>query len=134
VFWECGGVPPLLKSILKSKIVVFRDPSGHSYRMPEPATSWPHAPKHQLLEDGAYFVTASTYLKAHHFRTPQRLDVLQRGLLTVARDFCWELEAWAVFRIIITSLLIPGILQESQAACRKCWAYFTAGRLAGSIG
>jgi len=65
--------------------------------MPEPATSWPHAPKHQLLEDGAYFVTASTYLKAHHFRTPQRLDVLQRGLLTVARDFCWELEAWAVF-------------------------------------
>ena len=43
------------------------------------------------------FVTAGTYLKAHHFRTPQRLDVLQRGLLTVARDFSWELETWAVF-------------------------------------
>jgi len=65
--------------------------------MPEPATHWPHAPKHRLSESGAYFVTAGTYLKAHHFRTPQRLDVLQRGLLTVARDFSWELEAWAVF-------------------------------------
>lgn len=38
-----------------------------------------------------------TYLKAHYFRTPQRLEVLQRGLLTVTRDFRWELEAWAVF-------------------------------------
>jgi putative transposase len=53
--------------------------------------------RHQLSESGAYFVTAGTYLKAHHFRTPQRLDVLQCGLLTVARDFSWELEAWAVF-------------------------------------
>jgi putative transposase len=65
--------------------------------MPEPATPWPHAPSHQLSENGTYFVTAGTYLKAHYFRTPQRLDVLQRGLLTIARDFSWELEAWAVF-------------------------------------
>jgi putative transposase len=66
-------------------------------RMSAPATPWPHAPAHHLSEVGAYFVTAGTYLKAHHFRTPQRLDVLQRGLLIVARDFSWELEAWAVF-------------------------------------
>jgi REP-associated tyrosine transposase len=65
--------------------------------MPEPATPWPHAPTHQLSENGAYFVTVGTYLKAHHFRTSKRLDVLQRGLLTVARDFLWNLEAWAVF-------------------------------------
>jgi len=65
--------------------------------MPEPAMPWPHAPTHQLSEQGSYFVTAGTYLKAHHFRTPQRLDVLQRGLLSVARNFGWELEAWAVF-------------------------------------
>jgi putative transposase len=65
--------------------------------MAEPAMPWPHAPKHQLSESGSYFVTASTYLKAHHFRTPQRLEVLQRGLLTITRDFSWELEAWAVF-------------------------------------
>jgi putative transposase len=65
--------------------------------MPDPAASWPHAPAHQLSENGTYFVTAGTYLKAHHFRIPRRLAVLQRGLLTVARDFSWQLEAWAVF-------------------------------------
>lgn len=65
--------------------------------MPEPTMPWPHAPTHQLSENGTYFITAGTYLKAHYFQTPQRLDVLQRGLLTVARKFGWELEAWAVF-------------------------------------
>ncbi len=66
-------------------------------RMPELPVPWPHAPAHQLSENGTYFITGTTYLKAHHFRTPQRLGVLQRGLLTVARDFCWQPEAWAVF-------------------------------------
>ncbi len=65
--------------------------------MPERETSWPHAPTHQLAETGTYFVTAATYDKEHHFRTRDRLDVLQRGLLTVAQDFGWQLEAWAVF-------------------------------------
>jgi len=57
---------------------------------------WPHAPLHQLSTRGTYFVTASTYLKAHHFRGKQRLSVLDRGLLTVAWDFNWQLDAWAV--------------------------------------
>lgn len=65
--------------------------------MPAPRTPWPHAPLHQLSERGAYFVTASTYLKAHHFCGVNRLAVLHRGLLTVARDFGWRLEAWSVF-------------------------------------
>ena len=65
--------------------------------MPAPKTPWPHAPTHQLAERGAYFVTASTYGKAHHFRGAQRLRVLHRGLLTVAEKFGWQLEAWAVF-------------------------------------
>ncbi len=82
---------------LRWKIVVFQAYHGQSHTMPEPATPWPHAPTHQLSESGAYFVTAGTYLKAHRFRTRQRLDVLQRGLLTVAYDFSWELEAWAMF-------------------------------------
>jgi putative transposase len=56
----------------------------------EPRTPWPHAPLHQLSQRG-------TYLKAHHFRGRKRLRVLHRGLLTVARDFGWHLEAWAVF-------------------------------------
>src|SRR5881396_89629 len=64
---------------------------------PESPMPWPHAPTHQLSEAGTYFVTAGTYLKAHYFRTSARLDVLQRELLTVARNFSWELEAWAVF-------------------------------------
>jgi putative transposase len=65
--------------------------------MPEPKTPWPHAPVHQLSVQGTYFVTASTYTKAHHFRGRDRLQVLNRGLLTVAQDFGWTLEAWAVF-------------------------------------
>ncbi len=58
---------------------------------------WPHAPTHLLDATGIYFVTASTHLKQHHFRSPARLDVLQRGLLTVTHDFGWRLEAWAIF-------------------------------------
>ena len=32
-----------------------------------------------------------------HFRGAPRLRVLQRGLLTVAKKYGWQLEAWAVF-------------------------------------
>ncbi len=66
-------------------------------RRPTPPTPWPHAPTHQLAESGPYFVTVGTYQKLPHFRTRQRLDVLHRGLLSVARDAGWAVEAWAVF-------------------------------------
>ena len=65
--------------------------------MPETKTAWPHAPTHQLSQRGTYFVTSATCGKAHHFRGAKRLRVLQRGLLTVAEKFGWQLEAWAVF-------------------------------------
>ena len=65
--------------------------------MVEPKISWPHAPTHQLSARGTYMVTASTYLKAHHFRGSKRLGVLHRGLLTMSEKFGWRLEAWAVF-------------------------------------
>lgn len=94
---ECGGAAPLLRKHSQTKIVVFPCSFDHSYPMPKPAPPWPHAPVHQLSENGTYFVTAGTYFKAHYFRTSQRLEVLQCGLLTVTRDFCWELEAWAMF-------------------------------------
>jgi len=58
---------------------------------------WPHGPLHCLSSSGTYFVTAGTYGKSHHFREKTRLDVLHRGLLTVASEFDWQLEAWAVF-------------------------------------
>jgi putative transposase len=68
-----------------------------SYISAVPEIPWPHAPTHQLAEGGTFFVTAGTYLKAHHFRERRRLGVLHRGLLTVARDFGWHMEAWSVF-------------------------------------
>jgi len=63
--------------------------------MPEKPIPWPHAPEHRLSVRGTYFVTAGTYLKQHHFRGGERLLVLHRGLLTAAREFGWQLEAWA---------------------------------------
>jgi len=65
--------------------------------MPDEQIPWPHAPTHQLSEAGTYFVTAATYLKAHHFPGADRLGVLHRGLLKLAHEFGWQLEAWAVF-------------------------------------
>jgi putative transposase len=94
---ECGSALPAFDALLEKKSVVFHPQHHHCHAMPKPATPWPHAPTHQLSENGIYFVTAGIYLKAHYFRAPQRLAVLQRGLLTVARDFYWQLEAWAVF-------------------------------------
>ena len=57
---------------------------------------WPHAPKHVLSKNGTYFVTAATYHKSHFFVHPQRLDVLQRGLLKLANQYGWQLEAWCI--------------------------------------
>jgi len=63
-----------------------------SHEMP-----WPHAPTHQLASRGTYFVTASTLHNAHYFRGKERLVVPHRGVLKVAAEFGWRLEAWAVF-------------------------------------
>jgi len=65
--------------------------------MSEQKPSWPHAPKHQLSSNGTFFVTSATYNKVHHFRGGKRLGVLCRGLLKMATDFGWQLEAWSVF-------------------------------------
>jgi len=73
------------------------DDNGRVERGTQREIPWPHAPTHRLGASGTYFVTAGTYLKRHHFRGAARLAVLHRGLLTVARDFGWALEAWAVF-------------------------------------
>jgi putative transposase len=65
--------------------------------MAEPPIPWPRAPIHFLTEGGTFFVTASTLNHAHHFKGSDRLGVLHRGLLRVAHNFGWHLEAWAVF-------------------------------------
>ena len=82
-FWSAAVLRRFYGNILNSKIVVFQRSADRSDPMPKPNMPWPHAPKHQLSQSGTYFVTAGTYLKDHLFRTPQRLEVLQRGLLTV---------------------------------------------------
>ena len=58
--------------------------------------SWPHKPPHRLAQGGVYFLTARCLHKQHHFSTVERRDLLQESLLTLAKQYGWELEAWAV--------------------------------------
>jgi REP-associated tyrosine transposase len=58
--------------------------------------NWPHGPAHWLFEPGLYIVTAGTYLKLPHLSSHARLDLLQKCLFQYARDFGWNLRAWAV--------------------------------------
>lgn len=58
---------------------------------------WPHAPPHMLKNGGIYMITAGTYMKMNHFKSDERLTLLQDSLLTLANEFGWELHAWAVF-------------------------------------
>jgi len=62
------------------------------------AKDWPHAPIHRLDSKGGVFkVTAATLHKEHLFVGGERLEQLQDNLLTLAKDYEWQLEAWAVF-------------------------------------
>jgi putative transposase len=62
-----------------------------------PPKDWPHAPVHRLAENAVYFVTASTLHKQHFFDTPAKRGLLERLLLSFAKECGWQLEAWAVF-------------------------------------
>jgi len=64
---------------------------------PQPDKDWPHAPVHRLDNSGVFMVTAATLYKSHVFDTPDKLTLLESKLLTLARRFKWQLEAWAVF-------------------------------------
>ena len=57
---------------------------------------WPHAPAHKTLACGTYMVTAGTYNKLLHFNTPDRLQYLHDSLLSLAEQYQWELQAWAI--------------------------------------
>ena len=70
---------------------------NHSSVQPAPAKDWPHAPVHRLSVNGTYMVTAGTYLKQHFFKGDEWLTCLERMLLSLARQYGWNLEAWAVF-------------------------------------
>jgi putative transposase len=62
-----------------------------------PPKDWPHAPVHRLADNAVYFVTAGTLHKQHYFDTSEKRDLLERLLLSLAKEFGWQLEAWAVF-------------------------------------
>ena len=80
---------------------------------------WPHAPMHCLSGRGTYIVTAGTYKKEHFFRGPNRLGVLHRGLLAVAHEFGWQLEAWAVFSIRQKTVMTLRAYLECRASSTR---------------
>jgi putative transposase len=62
-----------------------------------PPKDWPHAPVHRLSQDGIYMVTAGTLHKRHLFDSEAKRDLLEGMLLSFAKQYGWQLEAWAVF-------------------------------------
>jgi putative transposase len=62
-----------------------------------PKKDWPHAPVHRLGSHGVYMVTGATLRKQHLFSNDEKLSLLENHLLTLARKYYWQLEAWAVF-------------------------------------
>ena len=62
-----------------------------------PHKDWPHAPVHRIGSDGVYMVTGATLYKKLIFSTPEKLTLLQNEILRLAKSYCWQLEAWAVF-------------------------------------
>jgi len=59
-------------------------------------TDWPHAPAHWLFQPGIYMVTASTYRRVPHLKRPERKDFFLDTLFAFAREYGWQLHAWAV--------------------------------------
>ena len=62
-----------------------------------PNKDWPHAPIHRLGSDGVYMITGATLHKKLLFSTPEKLTLLENEILTLAKLYSWQLEAWAVF-------------------------------------
>ncbi|MEP7274449.1 MAG: hypothetical protein ABI882_23360 [Acidobacteriota bacterium] len=58
---------------------------------------WPHAPVHRLTPEGVFMVTAATLHKHKCFVGTERLNLLHSSLLALAKQYLWQLEAWAVF-------------------------------------
>ena len=62
-----------------------------------PIKDWPHAPIHRISSDGIYMVTGATLHKERLFPTAEKLRLLEHELLTLAKKYKLQLEAWAVF-------------------------------------
>src|SRR5581483_4790847 len=80
---------------------------------------WPHAPVHRLDSSGVYMITASTLQKQPFFSSSQKLDVLQRELLALAKKYEWNLHAVTASKI--------NQLDESRG--RRVWYNFWDSKL-----
>lgn len=76
---------------------VRKNQSSQSDAEPSHSKDWPRAPLHRLNGKGAYIVTAGTLYKRHYFRGTAALDYLETELLKKAKEYDWQIEAWAVF-------------------------------------
>lgn len=91
---ECGDSSPLSSVVSGPQRTGNLGQSGNE--LPH-SKDWPHAPMHRLSDHGTYIVTASTQGKEHWFQGAESLDLLESALLGLAKEFGWQLEAWAVF-------------------------------------
>jgi hypothetical protein len=57
---------------------------------------WPHAPIHRLGSDGVYMITGATLYKEPLFSTSEKLTLLENEILTLAKIYFWQLEAWVL--------------------------------------
>ena len=71
------------------------EPPRPSGQPPSPK-DWPHAPVHRLADATVYIVTAATLHKRHLFHTASQRDLLERLILSFAKQHGWQLEAWCV--------------------------------------
>ena len=62
-----------------------------------PPKDWPHTPVHRLSENAVYIVTAGTFCKKQFFDNEQKRDMMEHFLLSYAKRYSWQLEAWAIF-------------------------------------
>jgi putative transposase len=80
--------------------------------------SWPHSPSRSVTEPGTYFITAATYKKVHHFRSAEKLTLLQSVIFKTCEEFEFKLQAWAIFpnhyHLIGFNPVDKGVLKMTQ--------------------
>ncbi len=55
-----------------------------------PIKDFPHAPIHRIDSDGIYMVTGATLHKEHFFTSSEKLSLLERELLSLAKQYQWQ--------------------------------------------
>jgi putative transposase len=75
--------------------------------------------RHRLDSDGIYIVTAATLHKEPLFAGARKLTLLENGLLSLAKQYQWQLEAWAVFANHYHFVARRGLQSESPEKLLK---------------